>query len=201
MSLYTHSPTNSLLLVCLSFIECVDVYSLLFKSPSGDRKHTTALRNVDLWAILVFTLLVNLGGKLISYKPAIDLTGLQDILLYFKIIWYCKRFFPLLLFFTVAIHFPVSIFFLLLLDLEKLSENKNKEEEILEKVALGHPRFSQSIIMWVLFHTPLRWNSQNVSWITMRQSYKTIAVFFPPLLLHSAFDSCWHLLYNQWTQH
>lgn len=130
---------------------------------------------------MVFIFLVNLGGKLISYKPAIDLTGLQDILLYFKIIWYCKRFLPLLFFFTMVIHFPVSIFFLFLLELGKLSENKNKEGEIiLEKVALGHPRFSQSIIMWVLFHTPLRWNLQNVSWITMRHSYKTITVFFPP---------------------
>lgn len=111
ISLYIRGPTNSLFQVSLSFIECVDVYSLLLKSPSGERKHTSALRNVDLWTILVFIFLVNLGGKLISYKPAIDLRGLQDILLYFKIIWYCKRFFRLLFFFTVVIHFPVSIFF------------------------------------------------------------------------------------------
>lgn len=42
----------------------------------------------------------------------------------------------------MVIHFPVSIFFLLLLELGKLSENKEKEEEIiLEKVALATPGF------------------------------------------------------------
>lgn len=42
----------------------------------------------------------------------------------------------------MVIHFPVSnFFFLFFLELGKLSENKNKKEEIiLEKVALGHPQ-------------------------------------------------------------
>lgn len=53
-----------------------------------------------------------------------------------------EDFFPLLFFFNMVIHFPVSIIFLLFLELGRLSENKTKEEEIiLEKVALGHPRF------------------------------------------------------------
>lgn len=141
MSLYIHVPAKTPLLTCLSFVEC-NLYGFLLKLPTfRGEKHTSTLRNVDLWTRVVFIFLVNLGGILISYKTAIDLTGLQDILLYFEIIWYYKRIFPLLFFFTMVIHFPVSNFFSFFLELGKLSENKNKKEEIiLEKVALGHPQ-------------------------------------------------------------